>query len=227
MTQPDTDRPLLSRPRLLDLFCGAGGAARGYQLAGFHVTGVDNKPQPHYVGDKFVQADALEFCREHAGEFDAIHASPPCQGYSMAKNNGSGRTHAKLIEPTRDLLIECGKPYVIENVELSPLRSTAVRLCGATFGLGYDGWDLPRHRLFECSFGVLTPPCQHKRGRTIGIYGGGTNGWHMKNWGRCFKIDELRTAIGIDWMTRKELNEAIPPAYTQFIGAQLMRVVHP
>lgn len=190
----------------------------GYSRAGFDVVGVDIHPQPRYPFE-FIQADAMTFPLDG---FDAVHASPPCQAYSMSKNMGDRSRHLQLIEPVRQRLHGHGRPWVMENVELAPLRFP-VRLCGATFRLGLPGWDLPRHRLFECSFGILTPPCQHKRGHTIGIYGGGTNGWHMKHWGRSFTIAELRQAIGIEWMTRAELNQAIPPAYTEFIGKHLMQ----
>jgi DNA (cytosine-5)-methyltransferase 1 len=196
----------------------------GYHRAGFDVTGVDFAPQKHYPF-AFHQADALEFCREHGHEFDAIHASPPCQGYSISLNMG-GAGAPKLIESTREILILSRRPWVIENVMRAPMP-TAVMLCGATFGLGIDGWDMPRHRLFEMSTWVLSPPCQHKPGNTIGVYGGGTNGWHVKHWGRAFTVKEKQQAMGIDWMTGAELSQAIPPAYTEWIGKQLLWVVCP
>ena len=146
------------RPRLLDLFCGAGGAARGYQMAGFHVTGVDIKPQPNYAGDVFVQADALEYVAAHGHEFDAIHASPPCHAYSTVtgRNRRNTKRYPDLIPPTRELLLVCGSPWIMENVEGAPIKSP-VRLCGSSFGL-----DVRRHRLFETSFPVaMVPPCAH------------------------------------------------------------------
>jgi DNA (cytosine-5)-methyltransferase 1 len=214
----------MDKPRLLDLFCGAGGAARGYQMAGFYVVGVDHKPQPRYAGDEFVQGDALEYCREHGHEFDAIHASPPCQAYSrlqvLWRND-----HPDLVGETRSALLAIGKPYVIENVVGAPLVN-ATLLCGTMFGLGLaDGRGyLRRHRLFESPFvSLLTAPCSHPTGRrAVGVYGhtggstrrgSGNHFWYLPDW---------REAMGIYWMSRDELAQAIPPAYTHHIGAQLM-----
>lgn len=207
--------------RLLDLFCGAGGCAVGYHRSGFtDIVGVDSRPMPRYPF-AFVQADALEYLCEHGHEFDAIHASPPCQAYSRARNNGSGTNAPKLIEATRALLENSGRSWVIENVPGAPLYYS-IELCGSTFGLGASGMDLPRHRLFESSVFMLAPPCRHRRGKTMGVYGNGTNAWHRKKIGRCLGIAEMREAMGIDWMTRAELSQAIPPAYTEFIGRQLL-----
>ena len=216
------------KPRLLDLFCGAGGAAHGYQLAGFHVTGVDNRPQPRYAGDEFFQADALEFL-DHTtrhggpGAFDAIHASPPCQDWSALSRNYGAPTHDTgwLLTATLDRLRATSLSWIVENVIGAPLPSAFV-LCGASFGLGASGLDLNRHRQFETSFPMLAPPCQHRAGKTIGVYGHGTNSWHRRKLGRNLGIAELREAMDIDWMTREELGQAIPPAYTQFIGGFLL-----
>ncbi len=209
------------KPKLLDLFCGAGGASMGYHRAGFEVEGVDIESQPHYPF-KFYQADALEFPLEG---YDVYHASPPCQAYSRAKNNGSCKDALGLIPETRRILIATGKPFIIENVEGAPLITPA-RLCGASFGLGVSGFDLNRHRLFESNFPILTSPCQHHRGRTIGVYGNGTNSYHRNKFGRCVTVDEMREAMGIDWMVRKELSQAIPPCYTCFIGKYLLAALH-
>jgi len=235
----------MTRPRLLDLFCCAGGAAMGYFRAGFEVVGVDIAPQPHYPFE-FHQADALEYVREHGHEFDAIHASPPCQRYSlMRRGRWQDREHPDLIAPTRDLLIASGRPYIIENVEgardelISP-----VMLCGTMFSLGTsEGSQLRRHRLFECSWNslILTPPCNHNDGSPIGVYGGGQNPARKRPatvgvWGHAggssqrdgvvqFGTAERREAMGIGWMTGDELSEAIPPAYTFYLGTQLMRYV--
>ena len=207
--------------QLLDLFCGAGGAAMGYHRAGItDIVGVDIAPQPNYPFE-FVQADALEYLAEHGREFDVIHASPPCQAYSIARNNGCHVGAPRLIKSTRELLKQTGKIYVIENVPGAPLIAP-IQLCGASFGLGVLGFDLCRHRLFECSIFMLMPPCQHKRGKTIGVYGNGTNSYHREKFGRCVLVAELREAMGIDWMTRKELSQAIPPAYTEWIGKRLL-----
>jgi len=209
--------------RLLDLFCGAGGAGMGYHRAGFEVVGVDIKPQPHYPFE-FHQADALEYLAEHGREFDVIHASPPCQAYSISRNNGCHQRAPKWIESTRVALIQNGRPYVIENVFGAPLLA-AVQVCGASFGLGASGFDLNRHRYFESTAPLLSMPCQHRRGKTMGVYGNGTNSWHCKKFGRCITVGEMREAMGIDWMTRSELSQAIPPAYTEFIGKHIMAIL--
>lgn len=233
----------MSRPRLLDLFCGAGGAARGYQLAGFHVTGVDHKAQPRYAGDVFIQGDALEYCREYGHEFDAIHASPPCQAHSSMRTMHNAKEHPELVEPTRELLQALGVPYVIENVPGAPMPG-AIMLCGTMFGLGYEDAELRRHRLFESSALILAPPCQHgrraqvvgvyggssdarRRRRTIGVYGDGVRDSVRKSDKGVadFTVEHGREAMGIDWMTLAELCQAIPPAYTEYIGRQLLRAV--
>lgn len=194
----------------------------GYHRAGFDVTGVDINPQPRYPF-AFHQADALEFVAAHGREFDVIHASPPCQAYSLARNNGCHSDAPALIPQTRERLEQTGRPYVIENVIGAPLINP-IMLCGASFGLGVAGLDLPRHRLFELH-GVtliLVPRCQHRSGKTIGVYGNGTNKYHLDLLGRCVTADELRVAMGIKWMTRRELSQAIPPAYTHFIGSAIL-----
>lgn len=207
--------------RLLDLFCGAGGAAMGYHQAGFdEIVGIDIEPQPRYPFE-FIQADALEYVAEHGDGFDVIHASPPCQAYSLSRNNGYHKDAPRLIKPTRLALKRTGKVYVIENVYGAPLINP-VQICGASFGLGVAGFDLNRHRFFESNIFMLSMPCQHRRGQTIGVYGHGTNTWHRKKLGRCIAVAEMREAMGIDWMTRAELSQAIPPAYTRWIGRQIL-----
>jgi hypothetical protein len=192
--------------RCLDLFCGAGGAAMGYHRAGFEVVGVDIKPQPHYPFE-FHQADALEYLAEHGREFDLIHASPPCQLYSAMQHIKKNKEKwPDLVEPTRKLLIESGLPFVIENVVGAPLRVDLL-LCGSHFGLG-----MIRHRIFESNLPIasLMPPCNHEK-----MY----DPWH---WG-IKQREEMSAGMGIDWvMTREEVREAIPPAYTEFIGKQLL-----
>jgi DNA (cytosine-5)-methyltransferase 1 len=207
--------------KLLDLFCGAGGASMGYYRAGFEVEGVDIKPQPHYPF-KFHLADALEFPLDG---YDAYHASPPCQAYTIARNNKQVKAAPDLIERVRHLLVATGKLYIIENVYGSPLASPAM-ICGASFGLGVNGFDLCRHRYFETNFVLMTMPCQHRRGFTIGVYGHGANKWHREKFGRCVTVDEFRQAMGIDWMIRKELSQAIPPAYTEYIGKLLVQRIY-
>lgn len=141
-------RKKIKRPLLLDLFCGAGGCSVGYYRAGFDVVGIDIKPQPRYPFPMVV-GNALNPPFD-VSDFDAIHASPPCQAYSRSRNNGTNANAPKLIEQTRDLLRKSSRPYVIENVEGAPLLYPTL-ICGAMFGLSASGFDLPRHRLFECS----------------------------------------------------------------------------
>jgi DNA (cytosine-5)-methyltransferase 1 len=159
----------MSRPTLLDLFSGAGGSAVGYDRAGFDVVGVDIEKQPHYPF-QFVQADALEYLRECGHCFDVIHCSPPCQAWSALKHL-SKREHPQLIEPTRQLLREISKPYIIENVVGAPLIAP-VLLCGSMFGLQTScGAQLRRHRLFECNYLLMSPgECQHGE-RTLAVNG--------------------------------------------------------
>ena len=206
--------------RLLDLFCGAGGASQGYHDSGWEVVGVDIAQQPRYPFE-FHRADALEFPLEG---FDAIHASPPCQRFSRA-NRGLGNSHKfpDLIEPIRQRLHAAGVPFVIENVEGAPLVMPFM-LCGSMFGLVSSAGWLRRHRLFECSHVMLAPSCQHPRGHSIGVYGNGTNSYHREKLGRNITLAEQKEAMGIDWMTRKELTQAIPPAYTRWIGERLAKV---
>jgi DNA (cytosine-5)-methyltransferase 1 len=212
-------------PRLLDLFCCAGGATRGYQRAGFHVTGVDLNPQPNYCGDEFTQGDAVQFVRAHGHEFDAIHASPPCQSYSGMSNcrPGLSEEYPQLIDVMRDELAQIGGPWVIENVDGSGLPTQddlmgayGVELCGAMFGLA-----LYRHRLFETSFPIPTPP--HPRHLIPASKAGHWEpGTVISVAGNCSPIAVARQAMGIDWTNRGELAESIPPAYTEFIGEQLL-----
>ena len=197
--------------KLLDLFCGAGGAGMGYHRAGFEVVGVDIAPQPHYPF-RFIQADALEFVAEYGREFDAIHASPPCQRYSVCTPVWARESHPHLIAATREVLSATGKPFVIENVAgARPLLREPVMLCGTMFGL--EVW---RHRWFEVwpPRLVITPPCNHSRPPVL--VSGTTR---RKSRGRReYTMAEKRAATGIDWMTTRELDESIPPAYTEFIG---------
>lgn len=198
---------------MLDLFCGAGGAAMGYYRAGFDVVGVDIDPMPNYPFE-FIQADALTF--EISG-FDAVHASPPCQHYSYmsACRDGLAAEYPDLVVPTRKRLVSSGLPYVIENVPGSPLVDPII-LCGQMFGL-----ELYRHRLFESSVELSVPEHQPhvKPASKAGHWKPGTV---ISVAGHCSPMALAREAMGIDWMTRDELVEAIPPAYTEFIGEQLI-----
>ena len=216
--------------KLLDLFCGAGGCSYGYHQAGFKVTGVDINPMPNYPF-KFIQADAIEYVKKHGHKYDVIHASPPCQIHStMTKGIHPDKlqNHVDLIPDTRAALIQSGKLYVIENVEgakrelINPLM-----LCGTMFNLrARNGAQLRRHRYFETNPPIYFPPglCQHERQPAIGVYGGGQHP-QRKNGKNFYGIVDRRIAMGIEWMTGKELNQAIPPAYTEFIGRRLMQVL--
>ncbi len=210
----------MSGVRLLDLFCGAGGCSAGYSRAGFDVVGVDIAPQPNYPFE-FHLSDALSYYP--LGDFDAIHASPPCQAFSLAtrhRGNAHAATHPDLIEPTRDLLEGTGLPYVIENVAGAPIRHDVV-LCGEMFGL-----RIHRHRYFELGgfFVWQQPHAAHH-------LGGALHNCHVEEGyarqvvGNYSNHDDASDAMGIDWMTRRELAEAIPPAYTEFIGEQLLAQV--
>lgn len=213
------------KPRLLDLFCCAGGAGAGYTNAGFEVVGVDIGPQPRYPFE-FIQADVLSLDQDFIASFDAVHASPPCQSYSdLAKRNGNGHEWPRLIEPVRELLLGTNLPFVIENVEGAPLINPIV-LCGTMF----PGLRVLRHRLFEANFTILTPPHQkHPKVHTFDrrkAHYGKTNEWtnfvQVTGGGNC-TLAAASEAMGIDWMTKGEINEAIPPAYTEFIGRQLVQ----
>jgi DNA (cytosine-5)-methyltransferase 1 len=200
--------------KLLDLFCGAGGAGMGYHRAGFEVVGVDIKQQPHYPFE-FHQADALEYLAEHGSEYDVIHASPPCQRYSEITPPQYRDNHPDLIAATREALIKTGKPYVIENVEGARyLLKSPIVLCGSMFGLGV--W---RHRYFEIypEIHALLPPCNHSFLPVL------ITGTTRRKTGRFeYTAQQCRDASGLDWMTRKGMDEAIPPAYTEWIGRRIL-----
>jgi DNA (cytosine-5)-methyltransferase 1 len=221
------------RPRLLDLFCGAGGAAVGYARAGFEVVGVDVEPQPSYPFE-FVQMDALDFMADDDGQaFDVIHASPPCKVHTSLRAF-SGAHHVNLIPQTRAALASTGLPYVIENVPGAPLVDPLV-LCGSSFGLG-----VRRHRLFESNIDLTGPSCDHggqaarspgypvKRYHSgkpvvvtspvVGVFGRGQGLGPGE-------FDLWCKAMDIDWMTRDEMAQAIPPAYTRHLGGQLFAEV--
>ena len=214
--------------KVLDTFCGGGGAGMGFHQAGFYVVGVDIKPQPRYPFE-FYQGNAIEYIYKHGHEFDLIHASPPCQAYSVTAPLSNGN-HPKLIVPVRSALQTIGRPYVIENVPGAPLENPLM-LCGTMFGL-----RVIRHRLFEINPAILLAPasCKH-----IGLSTGAASGMRRKGLfptrvaslndgfeyvtvcGNDYLADEGRQAMQIDWMTKKELSQAIPPAFTKWIGEQL------
>jgi DNA (cytosine-5)-methyltransferase 1 len=283
------------RPRALDLFCCAGGATKGLQQAGFHVTGVDIKPQRHYCGDEFHQADALEFpltydcpecqgtgnfyrhdvdgdfvecgdCDEGQVPYDFIWASPPCQAFTALRFMPTAKAHPNLIPQTRAKLISSGVPYCIENVEGAPLGESGylIMLCGTMFGLQtVDGRaELRRHRLFETSFSIaLGPACRHnatsmtvcghtpvdnrhrmaicasgtgsplsgrRPRRAITVTGNTPQTNTVRNTTReTFTTQQAREAMGIDWMPMSALSQAIPPAYSRFIGEHAIQVSKP
>lgn len=223
------------KPRLLDLFCGAGGAAMGYHRVGFEVVGVDLVPQPHYPFT-FIQGDALRFLERalshpmgDEADFEAIHASPPCQAYShgAVRFRNEGKEYPDLLAATRDLLERTGLPWVIENVPGAPMRAD-FKICGCQVGLD----ELRRVRWFETSWGgfALTHPCGHDAAKpVVSVTGHGNPTWTRERfktvYGRTPKITDYRRAMGIDWMNRDELSQAIPPAYTELVGRQLHSVV--
>ncbi|MFC3454049.1 DNA methylase [Amycolatopsis speibonae] len=210
----------LRRPRLLDLFCKAGGAGMGYHVAGFEVVGVDIEPQPNYPFE-FHRADALEFLRTFGREFDAVHGSPPCQHYSPLGALSPHKTYPDLVHPTRLALRETGLPFVIENVMSAPLdKSRSVVLCADNMGL-----RTVRHRRFEYGGGLaLTQPAhQPHRARTATSRRRErwAQGWHVSITGDV-GVYVGPEAMGIDWMTGDELSEAIPPAFTRWIGERML-----
>ncbi|MER6156765.1 SAM-dependent methyltransferase [Streptomyces sp. NPDC001868] len=200
--------------RVLDLFCCQGGAAKGYEDAGLDVTGVDLVPQPRYPY-RFVQADALDYVREHGAGFDFIHASPPCQFDSDCQRL-QGNAHPDLIAPTRAALEATGRPFVIENVRGAlPKLRTPVLLCGPMFGL-----DTYRHRYFETGGGFSLVQPRHPRhtapqakmGRPV------PPGHFGQFIGNFSGVDHARRVMGVPWMNRDGIRECIPPAYTELIG---------
>lgn len=232
------------KPKLLDLFCGAGGTSMGYYRAGFEVEGVDNEPQPNYPF-KFYQADALDFPLDG---YDAYHASPPCQAYSRLRHLPwlKGKKYPALIDPTRERLITTDKPWVIENVADAPLGKEywCVMLCGWSL----CGLPLYRHRLFETNIAILVPPHQphpsviypggklgsryHQTDEVMGVFGytkgvPRSHGTFVSVVGHdgTRNFPKAKEAMGIDWMSKQELTQAIPPAYTEYIGKQLINYI--
>lgn len=205
--------------KLLDLFCGGGGASMGYHKAGFDVTGIDLKHGRRYPFN-YIKGNVRDYLnKEFLSGFDVIAASPPCQTHSSTKHlrNAQGRTTSKIdmIEEVRNALIASGKKYVIENVPNAPLINP-IQVCGSAFGL-----KVRRHRLFESNVNLVGTNCHHKQqGKPIGVYGSMRD--EIPNGGHTAKtMTEANEAMGIDWLIWGELKEAIPPAYTHFIGQQL------
>ncbi len=218
----------MSRPLLLDLFCGAGGAAMGYYRAGFDVVGVDIEPMPRYPFE-FHQGDALEYLEAHGREYDVIHASPVCKRYTSLAALHPEKNYPDQIAETRDLLRQTGKPYIIENVEGAPLRDF-VMLCGSMFGL-----RVYRHRLFECHPEIVMGPasCNHyaRASGNAARKGNKRRAGNLQDFdiititGHDFWVADARIAMGIDWMIRDELSQAIPPFFTEFIGLRLLEML--
>lgn len=207
------------RPLLLDLFCCQGGASKGYHDAGFDVIGVDIDPQPRYPYG-FVQDDAIAFLHDVLDgrcldDFAAVHASPPCQAFTNAQRIQKN-DHPDLIGPTRELLEKTGLPYVIENVEGAPLIDPQM-LCGGMFGL-----ETYRHRLFETNWDFRAPAHPEHVARQTKMGRPPRDGEFMQVVGNFSGVDRGREVMGMPWANRDGLREAIPPAYTRFVGAQLM-----
>lgn len=207
------------KPRLLDLFCGAGGAALGYHRAGFEVVGVDIKPQPHYPFE-FHQADALEFPLDG---YDVYHASPPCQRYSTMTPKSHKENHPDLLPIVIKMLRDSGKLYCIENVAGARRYLNApAMLCGSMFGL-----PTFRHRFFEIPILVLTPSCKHNFLPLL-VTTAGINSCKARPLQKGIKRKSVKyapEAYGIDWMNFQELRGAIPPAYTEYIGKHLIEAM--
>lgn len=212
--------------RALDLFCCAGGAGMGLRRAGFEVVGVDTKPRANYPFE-VIKHDALALPETILSAFDFIWASPPCQGYSAMRHAPGAVGAERLIGATRTLLQTVSTAlWVIENVEeAAPYMRSPVTLCGSMFGLGAQGCRLQRHRLFEANFPISAPACAHDERPVIGVYGGHARKRAASAGGRGTRDAwqgghkaAASEAMGIDWMTLGELSEAIPPAYSEFIG---------
>lgn len=223
------------KPLLYDVFCGAGGTSKGYQKAGFYVVGVDSEPQPRFIGDEFIQMDAFDFFEQlHDGKYPTpalISTSPPCQDYTRLRFM-TGKRYPRLIAATRTALKMIGKPYVIENVyDARRELVNPIMLCGTMFDL-----RVQRHRVFETDPVIWWPPrpCQHI-GKTSGVADRDETGKrilatldHYKYLtviGKGFKVADGRVAMDIPWMIGRELSQAIPPAYTRWLGEQLLQII--
>lgn len=218
------------KPRLLDVFCGAGGCSVGYERAGFEVAGIDIDPHPDYPF-AFVQADAMEVLQDRAflSRFEVVHTSPPCPRYSAATNArpGLAEKHPDLVGPVRDLLRDWGGVYVIENVPGAPLDHPAL-ICGWAMGLRH----IRRHRLFESNVFLMSPGCLCPDGDTISVFGNSGEDRRRSTraeFGMIRKhvpLKEIRELMGVQWMTKRDdISDAIPPSYTQHIGEQLIEAI--
>jgi DNA (cytosine-5)-methyltransferase 1 len=207
----------MEKLKLLDLYCGGGGAGYGYEQAGFDVTGVDLYPQPKHRG-KFIQADAIEYLAAHYRQYDVVHASPPCQAYSMASMQfrKQGKQYVDLISETRTALIAIGKPYVIENVPGSPLLNP-VELCGAMFDM-----HTYRHRLFESNITLKAPEHPKHIAPNAKMGRKPKPGEFIQYVGHFSGVGLVQEMTGLYWLGQSELAQSIPPQYTQYIGQQLI-----
>lgn len=239
----------MTKPRLLDAFCCEGGSTAGYQRAGFHVTGIDLKAQPRYCGDAFIQGDALEYLAEHAREYDAVHASPPCQGYSIMRNLPwlRDKDYPLLIAPVLEILEASGTFYIVENVDGAKRELQAGWLCGGMFGLPFyrhrrfaTNWPWmapghPTHRASVQSAEVLLAMNRRRGGdsyktvghasladwqRGNGAQKRGVGVGHAAGWRLAAE------AMGIDWMDRDGLSQAIPPVFTEYLGRALIERIN-
>lgn len=207
------------RPKLLDLFCCAGGAAKGYEQAGFCVDGVDLEDFSKRYPFRFFRGDAVEFIKEHGHKYAAITGSPPCQPYTLAQRIQNNE-HPELVEPTRDAMVAAGKPWIIENVVGAPLIDP-VLLCGSMF----PGLRVYRHRLFESNIALQAPPHPEHVAKLTKMGRAPRPGEFMHVVGNFSGVAQAREAMGISWMVRDELREAIPPAFTKYLGRFLMEAV--
>lgn len=210
----------MKKLKLLDLYCCGGGAGFGYEQAGFKVTGIDIEPQPKHRG-LFIQADAIEYLKKHYQDYDVIHASPPCQAYSMASMQfrKAGKKYVDLIEETRQELIKTGKPYIIENVPDSPLINPIV-LCGAMFGM-----KTYRHRLFESNIQIEQPlhPAHNAPNAKMGRKP--KEGEFIQYVGHFSGVKMVQDMTGLHWLGQYELAQSIPPQYTKYIGEQVIKYI--
>jgi DNA (cytosine-5)-methyltransferase 1 len=218
----------MDKPTAIDLFCGAGGTTKGLQLAGFHVTGVDAKPQPRYIGDEFIQADALSLTPDFLRQYDFIIAGPPCQAYvPMADRHN----HHNLIPPTEKLLRESGVPWVIENVPTAPILTRFIYLCGTMF----PTLRVIRHRRFAFSDDLTLRNPIHEPHPGLPVYSfdrrptrpkaiEGFDEWsgYVTVAGNNCSLGAASDAMQISWMTRPEIAQAIPPLYSKYIGKQVI-----
>jgi DNA (cytosine-5)-methyltransferase 1 len=201
--------------RLLDLFCGQGGSSWGYHLAGFDVTGVDIRPQPRHPLP-FIHGEALEYLAEHGHEYDVIHASPPCRAYTKARGGVRiAYRHPDLVVPVREALIALGKPYVMENVPGAPLLDP-VELCGAMFGL-----RTYRHRRFETSFPLAVPDHPEHVVPVARMGRPASEGQFLSIVGNFSGVVAAREVMGMPWANQDGLRQAVPPAYTRWIGSRM------